>query len=53
MLIPRFLKQFWKHNEHKFVFTKRITLFALNFFEAIVNLRFALVNYHLIEMYSL
>ena len=44
---PRFLKQFWRNNEHKFVFTKTIRLFALTFYEAIVNSSFALVNYHL------
>ena len=50
MIIPRVSKWFWRNNEHKFVFTKTIRLLALNFYEAIVNLGFALVNYHLIEI---
>ena len=44
-------KQFWRSNDHKFVFTKTIRLLALNFYEAIVNLGFALVNYHLVEKF--
>ena len=42
-----FSKQFWSNNAHKFVFTKTIRLLALNFYEAIVNSGFALVNYPL------
>ena len=38
------------NNEHKFVFTKTITLLALNFYEVIVNSGFGLVNYHLTEI---
>ena len=53
MLIPRFPKLFTRNNKHKFVFTnKTIRLLALNFYEAIVNSRFALVNYHLVEISS-
>ena len=33
MLILRFFKQFWKNNEHKFVFTKTIKLLSLDFYE--------------------
>ena len=52
MLIFRFLKNFWRNNEHKFVSTKTIRLLVLNFYEAIVNSGFDLVNYHLIEISS-
>ena len=54
MLIIHFLKGFWRNNEHKFVLysTKTIKLLALNFYEAIVNSGFILVNYHLIEILS-
>ena len=34
------------------VFTKIIRLFALNFYEPIVNMGFALVNYHVIKFIS-
>ena len=43
------------NNEHRFVFTKTIRFFALNFYEAIVNSgpeAYALVNYHFIEIWS-
>ena len=35
-----------------FVFAKTIRLLALDFYEAIVNSGFALVNYHLVEISS-
>ena len=38
-----------KKNEYKFVFTKTIRLLTLNFYEAIVNSDFSLVNYHLMH----
>ena len=47
-----FFKIIFRNNEHKFVFTKTIRLPALNFYEAIVNSGFAVVNYHLIEISS-
>ena len=40
MCIPSFSIEFWRYNEHKFVFTKTIRLFAFDFYEAIVNYLF-------------
>ena len=41
-----------RNNENKFVFTEIIRLLAFNFYEAVVNLGFILVNNRIIEIFK-